>query len=209
MIKEFTLTRALVELKLYDGKINKAIKELKAVSYSINSIVTEHRQTEIEFIDDYKSQMQKINDLRTNKSNLKNALMKANAETIVKIGDKSYTILEALNKKSDIQTELLLVDTLSAQLNNAVAKHNQIIDKVESDIEKTINSKSSSSGNQSKEYINQIRDSYSNQLPKLVNDSEVLSLINEKRDDIEMFIAEVDFCLSEINALTKIKVELK
>lgn len=86
--KELTLTRALVELKLYDSKIQKAIDELKPVSYSVNNVVTDYRQTPNEFIGEYKSQMQKIKDLRNNKTLLKNALMKANATTKVTIADK-------------------------------------------------------------------------------------------------------------------------
>ena len=108
-MKELTLTRALTELKLLDSKISKAIQELKSVSYSVNNIVPEFRVTSDEFKANYNSQMQSIQDLRNNKVILKNALMKANAETKVTIGGKEYTILEALNRKTDISTENLLV----------------------------------------------------------------------------------------------------
>lgn len=209
MIKEFTLTRALTELKLYDSKITKAIQELKSVSYSINKIVVDYRQTADEFIKNYNAQMQSIQDLRNNKVILKNALMKANAETKLKIGEKEYTILEALNRKTDIQTEQYLVNTLKQQLSAAVSKSNQIKDTVESNIEKTINSKSSSSGNQSKDYIQTVRESYKDQLPELVNADVVEKLIKEKEEEIAEFISEVDYALSEINAITKISVDFK
>lgn len=206
--KEFTLTRALVELKLYDSKIEKAIKELKPVSYAINKIVVDYRQTKEEFLDNYKAQMQSVSDLRKNKTVLKNALMKANAETIVKIGDKEYTILEALNRKNDIRTEQLLISQLKNHLNNAIARTENIKNDIESNIEKTINSRSSSSSNQSKDYVQTIRDSYKDQMPELVNADVVEKLITEKEAEITEFIAEVDFALSEINAITKIKVQL-
>lgn len=209
MIKEFTLTRALVELKLYDSKIQKAIQELKPVSYSINKIVVDYRQTADEFVKNYNAQMQSIQDLRNNKVILKNALMKANAETKLKIGEKEYTILEALNRKTDIQTEQYLINTLKQHLNAAVSKSNQIKDAVESNIEKTINSKSSSSGNQSKDYIQTVRESYKDQLPELVNADVVEKLVKEKEEEIAEFISEVDFALSEVNAITKISVDFK
>lgn len=209
MIKEFTLTRALVELKLYDSKIQKAIQELKPVSYSINKIVVDYRQTADEFVKNYNAQMQSIQDLRNNKVILKNALMKANAETKLKIGEKEYTILEALNRKTDIQTEQYLINTLKQHLNVAVSKSNQIKDAVESNIEKTINSKSSSSGNQSKDYIQTVRESYKDQLPELVNADVVEKLVKEKEEEIAEFISEVDFALSEVNAITKISVDFK
>ncbi len=207
-MKEFTLTRALAELKLYDSKISKAIGELRPVSYSINDIVVDHRQTPKEFITEYEKQMQSITDLRSNKTALKNALMKANAETKVKIGGKEYTILEAINRKNDINVEKNIVRVLEQSLNNAVSKANQIKDTVEASIEKTINSKSASSGNQSKDYIQTVRDSYNSQMPKLVNDEGVQKLIEEKEAEIEEFVAEVDYVLSEVNAITKIKVPL-
>jgi hypothetical protein len=208
-MKEYTLTRALVEIKLYDSKIEKAIKELNSVSYKVNEIVPEYRTTEADFLDEYNSQMQKIKDLRSNKSALKNALMKANAETKVKIADQEYTILEALNKKAEIYLDSSLVHTLSSQLKSAIAKANTINEKIESDIERTINAKSSSSGNQNKEYIQQVRESYKSQIPVLINDTVVENLIKTKTDEIQDFLAEVDFALSEINAITKIKVDLK
>jgi hypothetical protein len=206
--KEFTLTRALVELKLYDSKIEKAIKYLKPVSYAINKIVVDYRQTKEEFLDNYKAQMQSVSDLRKNKTTLKNALMKANAETIVKIGEKEYTILEALNRKNDIRTEQMLISQLKNHLNNAIARTENIKNDIESNIEKTINSRSSSSSNQSKDYVQTIRDSYKDQMPELVNADVVEKLITEKEAEITEFIAEVDFALSEINAITKIKVQL-
>ena len=206
--KEFTLTRALVELKLYDSKIEKAIKELKPVSYAINKIVVDYRQTKEEFLDNYKAQMQSVSDLRKNKTTLKNALMKANAETIVKIGEKEYTILEALNRKNDIRTEQLLISQLKNHLNNAIARTENIKNDIEANIERTINSRSSSSSNQSKDYVQTIRDSYKDQMPELVNADVVEKLITEKEAEITEFIAEVDFALSEINAITKIKVQL-
>ena len=206
--KELTLTRALVELKLYDSKIQKAIDELKPVSYSVNNVVTDYRQTPNEFIGEYKSQMQKIKDLRNNKTLLKNALMKANATTKVIIADKEYTILEALNKKQDIQTEQYLINVLKHSLSNSVSKVNNLQEQVEDRIEKTINSKSASSGNQSKDYVQVVRDAYNDKIPKLVNADVIEKLIIEKENAVSEFLAEVDFALSEINAITKINVDL-
>ena len=206
-MKELTLTRALAELKLLDSKISKAIQELKSVSYSVNNIVPEFRVTSDEFKANYNSQMQSIQDLRNNKVILKNALMKANAETKVTIGGKEYTILEALNRKTDISTENLLVQTMKKQLSASIANVNSINNSIESNIENTIRSKSASSGNQSKDYIQTVRDSYKPQMPELVNADVVEKLIKDKEEEISEFIAEVDYALSEVNAITKIKVD--
>ena len=208
-MKELTLTRALAELKLLDSKISKAIQELKSVSYSVNNIVPEFRVTSDEFKANYNSQMQSIQDLRNNKVILKNALMKANAETKVTIGGKEYTILEALNRKTDISTENLLVQTMKKQLSASIANVNNINNSIEANIENTIRSKSSSSGNQSKDYIQTVRDSYKPQMPELVNADVVEKIIKDKEEEISEFIAEVDYALSEVNAITKIKVDLK
>lgn len=208
-MKELTLTRALAELKLLDSKISKAIQELKSVSYSVNNIVPEFRVTSDEFKANYNSQMQSIQDLRNNKVILKNALMKANTETKVNIGGKEYTILEALNRKTDISTESLLVQTMKKQLSASIANVNNINSSIEANIENTIRSKSASSGNQSKDYIQTVRDSYKPQMPELVNADVVEKLIKDKEEEISEFIAEVDYALSEINAITKIKVDLK
>ena len=206
--KELTLTRALVELKLYDSKIQKAINELRPTSFSVNGVVVDYRQTIEEFTNNYNSQIQKIKDLRNNKSLLKNALMEANASTKVKIGNKEYTILEALNKKADIQIENEIVRVLKQSVVSSNNRISNITDQIESNIEQTINSKSASSGNQSKDYIQSVRDSYKSQLPQPVNIEQVEKLILEKEAEIAEFLAEVDFALSEVNATTKITVNL-
>lgn len=206
--KELTLTRALVELKLYDSKIQKAINELRPTSFSVNGVVVDYRQTSEEFTNNYNSQIQKIRDLRNNKSLLKNALMEANASTKVKIGNKEYTILEALNKKADIQIENEIVRVLKQSVVSSNNRISDITDQIESNIEQTINSKSASSGNQSKDYIQSVRDSYKSQLPQPVNIEQVEKLILEKEAEITEFLAEVDFALSEVNATTKITVDL-
>lgn len=209
MTKEFSLTRALVELKLYDSKITKAIQDLRSVSYSVNGVVPDYRVTEEEFKNNYKSQMQSIEALRANKTILKNALMKANSETKVTINGKSYTILEALNRKNDIEVENLIVQNMKRQLSNSINTVNNINQGIEENIEDTIRSKSSSSGNQSKDYIQTVRDSYKNQMPTLVNADVIEKYILEKEEEITEFIAEVDYALSEVNALTKISVDFK
>jgi hypothetical protein len=50
--------------------------------------------------------------------------------------------------------------------------------------------------------------SYENQKAVLVNDKEIEKYIVEKEEEITNFLAEVDYALSEINAITKITVEL-
>ena len=134
--------------------------------------------------------------------------MKANTTTKVTIANKEYTILEALNKKQDIQTEQHLINVLKHSLSNNVSKVNNLQEQVEDKIEKTINSKSASSGNQSKDYVQVVRDAYNDQIPKLVNADVIEKLIIEKENSVSDFLAEVDFALSEINAITKINVDL-
>ena len=206
---EFTLTRALVELKLFDSKITKAINELKPVSYAVKDNVIEHRQTIKEFIENYKSQMQSLSSLRENKNILKNALMKANTTTKVNIAGKEYTILEALNKKKDIEIEELIIEKLKNSLNNAIRQQNSVNDIVEDNIQSAITSKSGASGNHSKDYVEHIRTSMEDQKAVLVNDKAVSDLIQLKSQEIEDFKAEVDFALSEINAITKITLDFK
>ena len=93
-------------------------------------------------------------------------------------------------------------------MSNSVSKVNNLQEQVEDRIEKTINSKSASSGNQSKDYVQVVRDSYNDQIPKLVNADVIEKLIIEKENAVSEFLAEVDFALSEVNAITKINVDL-
>lgn len=98
---------------------------------------------------------------------------------------------------------------MKKQLSASIANVNSINNSIESNIENTIRSKSASSGNQSKDYIQTVRDSYKPQMPELVNADVVEKLIKDKEEEISEFIAEVDYALSEVNAITKIKVDLK
>ena len=206
-MKEISLTRALVELKTYDDRIKKAIQKLVPTAKVVNGIVIGSTLTEKEFLKEYESNFQSLVDLRKNKEVLKKALMEANATTKVKIADKEYTILEAKKKKSDIAYDNILYNQLATIYNQSVKLVDTHNETIENRIQEAINSTAGSSANKSKEYIENIKEQYKKDFAVCLNKDETVVAINKIVSDKDEFLKEVDFALSEINAITKIKIE--
>ena len=101
MTKEtMTIHKALAELKILDDRIDGAILDAKFVTTKKNNQAKVHGKTVKEFGDNAGSSYSKITDLIRRRNAIKGAVNVSNANTIVKVGEKSYTVVEAIDKKN-------------------------------------------------------------------------------------------------------------
>lgn len=207
---KLSLTRALAQVKLYTDRINTEIRNLQPTTPLKGGQLVEHPHlTEEDFISKFEAAMQSITDLRENKRIIQSAIIKANNETTLVINDCTYTIIEAIKRKEDI-----LVD--KDILHKLVNSHKKVKTYVENnnlalhqEIQSILNSKASSSAQQSKTFIDEVTanmNTLSN--ATMINEVAVEELIKSMDNDISTFIAEVDMALSEVNAKTEIEVTL-
>ncbi|MGL4655571.1 MAG: hypothetical protein ACRCWM_06795 [Sarcina sp.] len=210
-MEKILVTKGLNELKLLDSRIYRKLDEAEFISAAkLSSANVDGKVSKEAFKTNAKADYQSITDLIKRRSLIKAAIIKSNAVTTVKIGEKTMTVAEAIDKKSSIDYDKQLLDTLSRQFKKAtdtVTHKNLIVDE---SIEQLLNT---AYGKEGKEKISQgSYDAISEPYKKaneygLVDSLETQKLIKSLKDEIEDFESEVDTALQISNSITLIEID--
>lgn len=118
--EKMTIHKALCELKVIGDRIEKGMSKMPFV------VVNEHANTKIQGITvaEYTSQMeaayQATIDLIARREAIKRAVVKSNAVTTVVVGDKVYTVAEAIEMKNHgMEYIKLLMGKMASELDRA------------------------------------------------------------------------------------------
>ena len=193
METEITLTRALVELKNIDKRIQSAISKGVFVSYSGTN--TEPRQG----IEKAGSTYQSISDLLARRIKLKSAIVTSNATTKVKICGREMTVAEAIETKSSINNYKRLLAELKDQYGESVRMVEVKNEAVKRELDRILRESKDVSGKLKEGY-------YEMNSVKLHDPINVAKKIEDLEKYINDFEADVDATLSESNAKTTVKI---
>jgi len=111
--KIMTMHQVLAELKVLDSRINKALNVGLIASYKGEPTEEEKEAS----INTMKSAYDSVTHLIANKKALEIARAHSNDTTIVKVGNKEYTVSEAIKRKHTINYEKMLLQQMVDQLN--------------------------------------------------------------------------------------------
>lgn len=211
--EKMTIHKALAELKVIDNRINSAIMGVTfayANKHSNEKIsgmpIQEYRET-------IKAGYQKVTDLINRRNAMKRAVVLSNAKTIINIGDKTYTVAEAIEMKNHgmehMKTLLQKMNqdykmaqiTLNANSGDAIEKkaENYVISVIQAqpkDSKMSVDSEAMKSLR--KDYI-------ANNTYDLIDPIDVVNKMEEIKDEVQKFETEIDAALSVSNALTIIE----
>lgn len=205
---EISITRALKELTLLEKRITDSISNSTFVSYAKKSSVKIlNTYTRDDFNALAISNYDSINKLIDRRVEIKSKIVESNANTVVTIGGKEYTVASAIEAKTLIKFKKQLLSKLEQQYRNAVHIVSMENEKVDEKIYNMIK-EAGSDDNQSKDLS---EDSYITKYKNtneydLVNPIKIQEKIEVLKKEIEDFESEVDFVLSESNAITKITI---
>lgn len=205
---EISITRALKELTLLEKRITDSISNSTFVSYAKRSSVKIlNTYTREDFNALAISSYDSINKLIDRRVEIKSKIVESNANTVVTIGGKEYTVASAIEAKTLIKFKKQLLSKLEQQYRNAVHIVSMENEKVDEKIYNMIK-EAGSDDNQSKDLS---EDSYITKYKNtneydLVNPIKIQEKIEVLKKEIEDFESEVDFVLSESNAITKITI---
>ena len=208
-----TVHKALAELKILGGRIEGAILSGDFVITKKNNQDTVKGKT----VEQYKAKtteaFQKASDLIRRRNAIKNAVFVSNAKTMVKIGDKEYTVVEAIEKKNHgmdyyIQLRDILRQQLSKQ-KTELEKHNASLQqKAEQFAVAMMGGKDVKDvKTDSDEYVASMNTYIKANTMTLLDPLGIEAKIEELDDMINTFLPEVDAALSVSNAVTTITVE--
>jgi hypothetical protein len=205
-----TIHRGLAELKVLDSRIEKEIGQTTFAYPNRHSNSKINGETIDIVKGNIKSNYDKINSLMARKSAIKRAIDLSNSKTMVKVGDKEMTVVEAINMKNHgISDYQLLLIKLESAYKTAIVKifneNNTLEDKAETYVVSMYGGKDTKTD---ASIIKKAKEDFieSNQYD-LVDGIGILNEINKLKDKIDNFCAEVDAVLSESNAITQISIE--
>jgi len=197
--EKLTIGRGLVQLKLNQKKINKALEKC-FISIKIG-------QKELDDKCDPKAAMDSIKDLIDYGDKLKAAIMAANSVTEVTVNDEKMTIAAAIEKKRTIGNYENLLRHMKRQLSTAQQKVDYENDDAKIRLDRLLEANFGKDLKARDTEIDSITKAFnaSNEAV-LVDPINLEARINDLEEYVDGFKAEVDLTLSEANATTYIEI---
>lgn len=200
-----SIARALVELKTLDSRINKITSSTQWIMYKTKNKNSNY--SEEEYKKTTQSEFQSLNDLITRRNNVKNAIMKSNSVTEVEVGGNKMTVSQAIEYKQTIEYKKNLLDNLKKQRQMVTIEFESHKQRVQNKIDDNIKVICGKDSKPDETVIKSVSEGISKGDPIEIFDPLGLDkVIKEMEMSIENFVANVDYVLSESNALTTITV---
>ena len=199
-MEKISITRALAELKLLDKRITKAINEANFISYSINgkNAINTFKPAE---------EKQSIEALITRRASLKAAIMKSNATTKVTIGGVEMLVIDAIEMKETIKYKQTFLEQLKSQYQNIRYTISSTNENVNARLDKLLEANFGKDGKAKSEEMEAISKPFlERNEAKLEDPLNLETLIETLSEEILAFTSNVDYVLSESNALTQIEI---
>ena len=138
-MEKMLVTVALNELKLLDSRIIKEIDRGSFISSAKKSSPkVSPAMSKEEFIEEAKSKFNSVKDLIERRAKIKAAIVDSNAKTEVEIDGVKMTRADAIERKSSINYEKLMLNELKDQLNIHTTKVNSSNYEVDNKIDSLV-----------------------------------------------------------------------
>lgn len=212
---KMSITRALVELKNLDKKINQSITG--AVFLGVTVGKDNNKKVHLPQGYDVKScteeiqgNFDKVTQLIKNRQQIKSAVVQSNATTTVTIAGKTLTVAEAIETKTSLPYKEKLLAALIQQVTSANNQINFLNNKLNEDIDKALSVVyGNEKGKVEAEMYEQVAEPQRKQKEAaLLDPYKIDQKIKALQDELQTIKSELDFILAESNAKTEIEVDL-
>jgi hypothetical protein len=154
-----------------------------------------------------KANLQSVRDLIARRQAVKAAVIRSNSETIVTINGVQMTVAEAIERKGSIDKER----TLLAVLNQQLGQVRLVVERKNIEMQQRIDSMVMTAVGKERKATEEELDAISkpyaaSNITAPLDPSGLEEVVAKMAADIDGFIFEVDFVLSEANAKTTINV---
>ena len=199
-----SITQALPELKLLEKRIDKvseSIADWCKVSHNGAPVDKDKHKKETE------AQLQSYMDLVKRRDAIKRAIILSNANTRVKISQFEGTVAEAIEYKMSIRFKRSLLDSMKGSLQTKREEYERMKGQVDSRLERLLQSELGKDVKTNPETITALTNSFrENNKVELVDPLDLSVKVATLEDELDAFETNVDWVLSESNAVTKIEV---
>jgi hypothetical protein len=202
---QISVTRALAQVKALNDRIARATAQ-----HFISNVVGGKHATgkpaqEVELT--LKANLQSVQDLIAQRKAIKAAIVRSNAVTSVTIAGTVQTVAEAIERKSSITLEQQLLQKLRTEQAQQIALVERTNVTVAARLDDLIKTAVGKDRKVEAADLAAITGPFEAQnKAEVLDPSNVQKVIDQLQADIENFLLEVDFALSEVNAVTKLTV---
>jgi len=202
---ELTITRALVELKTLDSRITKLVDTTSFIAMKTKN--KNYNLVEEDYKKNVMASYQSLNDLIARRDSIKNAIVLSNATTQVTVAGKTMTVANAIEFKKTIEYKKKILEIMKKQRQAVTIESENHKQKVQAKIDDNIRIICGKDTKPDTNTIQTISDGIAKGDPVEIYDPLGLDvLIKELEELTGEFTANIDYVLSESNALTKITV---
>lgn len=202
---QISVTRALAEVKSLNDRIEKATRQSVFVTVTVGGKTTNGQDLQTA-TNTVKANLQSVQDLIARRQAVKAAIIRSNAVTTVTINGKELTVAEAIERKGSIDKERTLQAVLQQQLGQArsVTERNNV--QMQGRIDTMIQAAVGKDRKATEDELEAISKPYTAaNITAPLDPNGLESVIHKMEADINGFLFEVDFALSEANAKTLIE----
>lgn len=205
---KMSIHRALSELKLIDGKIEKCINELVPTAIKQNNKKINDYIDEADFNKAVQGTYDSVEALIARKQAIKSLIVESNSKTKVTIGGKEYTVAEAITFKTIVVSKRTLVNALRAKHQSTVVLLNRNNETMKKNVDILLqNTFGKDHTKVSKDDLDAVAKPYEDRnIWGLVDPLKVEEKISKLESEINEFELNIDAVLSESNAITIIEI---
>lgn len=203
---QISITRALAEIKILKDRISDSVASgMVSIAVDGKGVDSGKPIQEIETI--LKANLQQSRALIKRRELLKSAVVVSNAATKVTVGSQEMTVAEAIERKQSVAFQQQLLQALKTQLLRANAKVSQTNGEVEARADALVQTAVGRDRKVDQAEIDAIVKPFrAKNEASLIDPNKLADVIAELEAEISEFVLNVDFALSEVNAVTKIDV---
>lgn len=204
-----TITRALVELKMLDKKINQAMSEKMIGLYQRKGdMVIDTILKKEDFEKKAKEKVQSLKDLVSRAEKMRLALAKANATNTVEVNGREMTIAEVLVFKDRVVPVLEMIESnlrnQTVRISNSVQQNRA---NLEQQVARMLEQNLGTDRKADEKAYDAIAKPFIDQNEILVSDAgKVSEYVDTLKEEIDGFVGEVDIVLAEANARIEIDI---
>lgn len=202
---QISVTRALAECKVLNDRIERATRQSVFVTVTVGGKTTNGQPVQ-EASQNMIANLQQVKDLIARRQKVKSAIIVSNSQTSVVVNGVTMTVAEAIERKGSIDKERALLSVLQQQLGQAraVTERNNV--QMQGRIDTMLQAAVGKERKASEEELAAISKPYTaSNITAPLDPNGLEALINKMDEEINGFLFEVDFSLSESNSKTMIE----
>jgi hypothetical protein len=198
-----SITQALAEIKLLGKRIQSTLNDAEWMAVS-----TKTRPVDVERLKKTaQATEQSYLDLVKRRSLLKQAVVQSNATTVVKIGEWSGTVAEAIEKKSSIAYQQDLLESMRKAFVRVTEEYNREQDASQSRLDRLLSSELGKDVRTNPETIAALTTTFKdNNKVDLIDPLHLSERIKSLEAEIDSFTTNVDWVLAESNGRSMIAI---